>query len=191
MAIKHTNRKGKTYYLYQGVTKKGNPRYYFAQKSEGELVDRIPEGFEIYENPNAQVFLRRIRPKLITDAEIEIVRHGMEKYCRQKHYQIDVKKDVISIFLPDQNVDVFSELLAHSPKAGEISLADMINQFTTYSPMLRFVLRDEKRRRFMTQRYCFFGSIDDWIEIGKSDDLARLVKRYVKHLGLESYYELY
>jgi hypothetical protein len=42
----------------------------FAMKSEGQLADRIPEGFEIYENPNAQVFLRRIPPKIITDEEL-------------------------------------------------------------------------------------------------------------------------
>ena len=192
MAVTYVNRKGQTYYLHQGITKTGKPKYFLAQRSEGELVDSIPEGFEIYENPNAQVFLRRIRPKLITDAEIDVVRKGMEKYCPQvQHYQIDVKEHVISIFLSDQDVDVLSELLAFSPKARETDIPSLLNRFTTYSPMLRFVLVDEKRRRFVTQRYCFLGSIDDWIEIGKPGKLASLVKTYVRHLGQESYYDLY
>ena len=53
MPITHVNAKGKTYYLHQGTTKTGKPKYHFAMKSEGALVQSIPVGFEIYENPNA------------------------------------------------------------------------------------------------------------------------------------------
>jgi hypothetical protein len=60
--ITHTNAKGKTYYLHQVTTKTGKPKYHFAMQSEGTLAESIPVGFEIYENPNAQVSLRRIPP---------------------------------------------------------------------------------------------------------------------------------
>jgi len=59
-----------------------------------------------------------------------------------------------------------------------------------YAPMLQFILDDEKRRTFTAQRYCFRGSVDDWIDIGYGP-LTTLVKQYVKHLGKESYFELY
>src|SRR5919106_6450094 len=78
--IVYTNAKGQTYYLHQGTTKTGKPKYHFAMKREGKLAASIPEGFEIYENPNAQVFLRRIPPKIITDEERELVADGMRKY---------------------------------------------------------------------------------------------------------------
>src|ERR1700752_3044597 len=71
--ITHTNAKGKTYYLHQGTTKTGKPKYHFSMQSEGTLAKSIPAGFEIYENPNAQVFLRRIPPKIITDEERKVV----------------------------------------------------------------------------------------------------------------------
>jgi hypothetical protein len=51
--ITHTNAKGKTYYLHQGTTKTGKPKYHFSMQSEGTLAESIPAGFEIYENPNA------------------------------------------------------------------------------------------------------------------------------------------
>jgi hypothetical protein len=57
--------------------------------------------------------------------------------------------------------------------------------------MLVFQLVDGTRRTFQTLRYCFLGSVDDWIEIGKPGKLATLVKRYVKHLGQDSYVELW
>jgi hypothetical protein len=50
---------------------------------------------------------------------------------------------------------------------------------------------DAQRRTFQTQRYCFLGSVDDWIEIGQPGKLTQLVKKYVKHLGKESYLELW
>jgi hypothetical protein len=37
---------------------------------------------------------------------------------------------------------------------------------------------------------CGIGSIDDWIDIGHGS-LTTLVKRYVQHLGKESYFELF
>ena len=48
-----------------------------------------------------------------------------------------------------------------------------------------------QRRTFQTQRYCFLGSVDDWIVIGKPGKLSTLVKKYVKHLGQDSYVELW
>ena len=55
---------------------------------------------------------------------------------------------------------------------------------------MRFLLVDDQHRTFLTQRYCFIGSIDDWIDIGTPGKLATLVKKYVKHLGKESYFDL-
>ena len=65
MAIEYVNRPGDAYYLHEAKTNIGNPKYYFSMKKEGDLVNSIPEGCEIYENPNAQVFLRKITPKVI------------------------------------------------------------------------------------------------------------------------------
>lgn len=56
--------------------------------------------------------------------------------------------------------------------------------------VLRFVLIDKKTRTFVTQRFCFRGSIDDWIHVGGPGALAAQVRQFVKHLGRESFYEL-
>src|SRR5712691_12152673 len=104
MPITYTNAKEKTYYLYQGTTKMGKPKYYFSTKPEGTLATTIPEGFEIYENPNAQVFLRKIPPKLITDEERQVVEEGMRTSADVKDYKIDVKGNVIAIYTADQEL---------------------------------------------------------------------------------------
>jgi hypothetical protein len=41
VSVTYTNRKGRTYYLCQGTTKTGKPRYYFAREPKDELLDEI------------------------------------------------------------------------------------------------------------------------------------------------------
>ena len=192
MPITHTNAKGKTYYLHQGTTKTGKPKYYFSTKSEGPLADAIPEGFEIYENPNAQVFLRRIPPKLITDEERQVVEDGMRKYAEVQDYKIDVKGNAIVIYTADQDIDALADLFTdvHPDPTTNTQLMTLLRKEIHYSPMLQFILEDAQRRTFVTQRYCFRGSVDDWIDIGYGP-LTTLVKQYIKHLGKESYFDLF
>lgn len=193
MPITYTNAKGKTYYLHQGTTKTGKPKYHFSPKSEGNLVETVPEGYEIYEHPNAQVFLRQIQPKIITDEERQVVEDGMRKYASVSHYKIDVKGNAILIYTAAQNMSALTTILQGIPGAmgKEAQIMEILNRSAHYSPVMQFELIDEERRTFAVQRYCYRGSIDDWIYVGGSGKLKRLVQQYVKHLDKESYYELF
>src|SRR5436305_14998369 len=84
MPVTHVNRKRDTYYLHAGKTKTGKSRYWFSTKADGDLVDAIPEGLEIYENPDAQAFLRKESPRFIADEEIAIVTEGLHKYAKDR-----------------------------------------------------------------------------------------------------------
>ena len=192
MPITHTNAKGKTYYLHQGTTKTGKPKYYFSMESNGALAESIPAGFEIYENPNAQVFLRRIPPKIITDEERQVVEDGMRKYAEVQDYKIDVKGNAIVVYTADQDIETLVGLFkdVYPEPTTNTQLMTLLRNEIHYSPMLQFLLEDAQRRLFTAQRYCFRGSVDDWIDIGYGP-LTTLVKQYVQHLGKESYFELY
>ncbi|MGC1217632.1 MAG: hypothetical protein WA883_09170 [Phormidesmis sp.] len=202
MQITYVNRKQQTYYLHQGKTKTGKPRYFFSQKSESALpesalseraiVEEIPNGYEIYENPNSQVFLRKILVKIITDSEISCVEKGLKQFSSLKDFLIDVKKQTISVFTPNQNLEALEALMSsskhlRSPEETQAVLAKSI----TYSADLRFVLLNKVTRVFQTERFCYLGKIDDWIEIGAAGKLETLVKAYAPHVGQESLYELY
>jgi hypothetical protein len=191
MPITHVNAKGKTYYLHQGTTKTGKPKYHFAMQSEGTLADSIPEGFEIYENPNAQVFLRRIPPKIITDEERQVVEDGMRKYASVQDYKIDVKGKALIVYTADQNLDTLADLFTdlHPDPTANPQLMATLRGVIQYSPMMQFILAEKAQRLFTVQRYCFRGSIDDWIDLDHGT-LAQLVRTYVKHLGNASYFEL-
>ena len=191
MPMTHTNAKGQIFSLYQGTTKTGKPRYYFAMQSEGTLATAIPTGYEIYENPNAQVFLRRIPPKIITDAERQVVEEGMRAYAEVKDYKVDVRGNALLIYTADQDMDTLAAIVCnpHASREENARRMTLLRQGIHYSPMLVFQLIDVQHRTFQTLRYCFLGSVDDWIAIGKPGKLATLVKRYVKHLGQDSYVE--
>ena len=192
MPITHTNAKGKLYYLHQGTTKTGKPKYHFSMQSEGTLAEPMPAGFEIYENPNAQVFLRRIPPKLITDEERQVVEEGMRTYADVKDYKIDIRGNVIAIYTADQDMTTLAAIVRdpHASSEENARRMQLLRESIHYSDLLRFMLIDARRRTFVTQRYCFIGSIDDWIDIGRSGTLAHLVTQHVKHLGKESYFNL-
>jgi len=191
MVVEYFNRKGQKYYLHQGTTKTCKPKYFFSMKSEGTLVQTIPDGFEIYENPNAQVFLQKIQPKIITPDEIATVDKEIKKFSYLQYCRIHVKKEIIYIYTPNQNINTLSQLYSSFPFPQQTDVQSVLACSISYSPMLRFILHDDIKRIFITERFCFLGSIDDWIAIGYPDTLEKLVAKYVKHLEQESFYELH
>lgn len=191
MPVSYVNRRGQTYYLQQRATKTGKMAYYFTMKSQGDLVEEIPDGFEVYESPNGRVFLRKIRPKVIADEEVEVVRVELAQFRHLRYYQIEAKGKAITVYGPDQDVEGLSSLLnLMSGVTGTVS-GEHLLQFLSYSPEMRFVLVDEGERAFVAERYCFLGSVDDWIEISEAGGLDRLARTYVRHLGRDSFFELY
>ncbi len=191
MPVTYTNIKGKTYYLHQGTTKKGNPKYFFAMRDEGDLVETIPPGYEIYENPNAQVFLRRKRVQIVTTDEVETVKTGVQRHSNLEYFIVDVKGNAIIVYTPDQDVDLLIDTFDLLPGTRSEKKKTILEKVLTFSPMFQFVLMDEEERLFEPQRYSFLGSIDDWINIGEIDRLPKLVKTYVPHLDEDSFYDLY
>jgi hypothetical protein len=152
-------------------------------QSEGTLAKAIPTGYEIYENPNAQVFLRRIPPKIILDEERHVVVEGMRTYATVKDYKIDIKGNAILIYTAVQEIDALADLFKdlYPDPTANVELMATLRKAVHYSPMLVFQLVDATRRTFQTQRYCFLGSVDDWIEIGKPGKLffsLRAPKRF-------------
>jgi hypothetical protein len=68
----------------------------------------------------------------------------------------------------------------------------MLNKFARYEERMRIILVHRKgEREFIFQRYCYRGSIDDWITIDSGSDLEALVEKNLYHLGKESYYKLF
>jgi hypothetical protein len=56
---------------------------------------------------------------------------------------------------------------------------------------MRFILNSSEGRIFIPQRWCFRGSIDDWINAGDSGKIDFLAEKLIPKLGTDEFFELY
>jgi len=193
MAVQHTNRRGQVYTLYEGRPKKGSPNYFFARRPKPGVkpLESIPEGYEIHESPEpAQVFLRRIKPRLVTDAEVETVRRAVRELAGLRIYIVDPEEKAIVVWTPMQDPGELEQFLQELGSYATPDLMDKMTRGGTFHAMMRFVLLDGERRLFRADRWCFRGRIDNWIELEASGKLGPLLQRFIPHLGKESFYDL-
>lgn len=188
MTVQYTNYKGETYYLHRRTGKKSGSQYSFSKKEAGTPVESIPEGYEIYENPNGRVFLRKTVAKKISEEEVFVVENTIRQYTRLKNYKIGVKGKAMTIYLPDQEIEDLRRLFDSLISVNHPQLDKSLENCLTYSPVMRFVLTDEKEREFRTERAEFLD--DDWYLLDASNNLQELAQKYCRHLGKDSFYDL-
>jgi hypothetical protein len=195
MGLQYENRRGKTYYLQEGKTPTGKPKYYMGQKITGTALDTLPKGYEIHESPeHGQVVVRKSQPSAITADERETVVQAVRQSSGLKHFIVEIEGDSLVLWTPSMDVSEADDMIRDL--AGPVSipraqqLQTLLFNRSHYMKMLRFVLVDPERRVFAVERWCFRGSIDDWIHIGGHGSLNDLISKYAKHLGKESFFEL-
>jgi hypothetical protein len=195
MSITYTNRKGFTYLLNKGVTKTGKPRYYFAREQKGEPVEEIPKGYQIDESVNGIVSLVKERPQLILSKESAFVEAALKRHPKARNYRVAVKNDQIIIYeAVGGDMDNLRKILG---SAG-FYIADVeerlqleLDRYTQFTPVMRFILDDEETREYHAERWCYLGSVDDWIYAGHSGKIDQLAKKLTPKLGTDDFYELY
>src|SRR5207248_3248071 len=82
----------------------------------------------------------------------------------------------------------------HIPGLSRPGLAEELRaleeRHAHYTPVLRFTLLDHKQRRFGSERMCYLGSIDGWLELHRqTGPVAELARALIPTLGTEQFYE--
>ena len=190
MVLTYKNRKGDIYYLHKGRTKSGTSKYFFSTKKDGKLLESIPEGYEIYENPNGLVFLRKERPKVFSDEEIAIVENAIKDYTDLEFYKIDVRGNAIIIYLPLQDVNAIKEVISRFSLNTPAEINHTLQRIIKFAPEMQLILEDKEKRVFCLKRYCYRG-LGSWITLETSSDLKGLTKKYFRHLAKESFFDLF
>jgi hypothetical protein len=190
----YVNRRGDRYFVHQGTTKTGKPKYYCSRKPEGALVDQLPAGFELYENPQtALVSVRKVRPSGVSAFERESLACSANKLAGTRVI-VDIEGDSLVVYASDTDAEAslhaLTMLLGELP-GGRESQLEWIARHARYGPALRFTLQDEDERLFFAERWCYFGGIDDWVPlIGGAQDLESLANQLLPHVGRESFFDL-
>jgi hypothetical protein len=111
---------------------------------------------------------------------------------------VDYKKEFVTIYESNNDVEDFKNsmggFLKGVPLRPGMNFDEAMNFLLmtanqNYTAMLRFRLVDKEQRTFTAERFCFRGSIDDWIFLDGPDTLEKLLKRYVKLLGTDSFFD--
>jgi hypothetical protein len=198
MTVTHTNRRDETYYLLQGLTKTGKPKYYVSKKPGANTVEQMPDGFELYEHPvDGIVHFRRIRPTSILPKERESAINIIRKLTERDLFFAECEEDSLVIYWPDRDPIAVSAIMSRmfgmpvdprfsipSITGGEID-SEVLRMLRT-SPVLRFTLKNAAKRTFVTSRMRYSGGGEFWLPISKAGKLEELVRTFAPHLGHES-----
>jgi hypothetical protein len=194
MGFEYVNRRGDRYYLLQGTTKTGKPKYYMARKAEGAPVERVPEGYEIYEHPErGLVSVRKVRRSQVLPGEREMLCRWTRQLGGSENFLVDLQGDSLVVYTPGEDPAAAAAGLCRGfglPAGREASVREYLARRTNYTAMLRFTLTDAEKRLYTAERWCFRGAVEDWIPLSGPRPLVSLAKAYLPHLHRESFFDL-
>ena len=101
MPVEYVNRRGDRYYLLQGKTKTGKPKYYAARKSSGLAVEQMPEGYEFYEHPEqGLVFVHKVQSSRVSPSERDVLVNWTRQLAGIEYFCVDIQGDSLVVYTP-------------------------------------------------------------------------------------------
>lgn len=126
---------------------------------------------------------------------MEAVEAAVQQRPEGHRYRIAAKGNRIEIY--EQVGPDYNELVSepHLPGLARPGIAEKLRaleeRYARYTPVLRFTLLDPKQRLFGSERICYLGSIDGWMELhGQTGPVAELVCALIPALGTDQFFEL-
>lgn len=195
-ALPYTNRRGVAFYLHQGTTKTGKPKYYVAKTVGAGALAEMPAGFDFTESVNGVVSIRRVdnSPKLVADDDVELVRSELARHRHLRHHRVEAAKAEIVICEPTGAMSD-SELQETARNHGlpaevfEQRMADLWAR-RRYQPVMRFLASTAQAGEYVVQRMTYRGE-GGWSYPLAHGPLARLVRDLVPRVGTQRFFELF
>lgn len=189
--LEYENRLGKVYHFRAKKTKLGKVTYVASTKSSPDDIDRIPRGYEIYENTDGQVFCRKKLVSNILPEEVKCLKEWKRKLedKQQARVFIDVKADEVVVYSCEHPAVAEGRLGALFGFPMTRMKGSRVGEFLVhYDGNLKFVLDDPENRVYSVYRMCYRGE-GGWmfLDFGTLESLA---KKTMPHLELDSFYEL-
>jgi hypothetical protein len=103
-ALSYTNRAGATYYLHEGKTKTGKPRFFVAKTVREGARAVMPDGYEFSESINGVVSVRRVSTRAATatipDTDLAMVRAELARHEHLRGHRVEAVKGEVVVFEP-------------------------------------------------------------------------------------------
>ena len=195
MAKEFKSSKGKTYYLKSRTTKKGNLTYFMTVKLDSNCLERVPMGYEVFEKYDmGTLYVRKRITRQFSKEDIAFIEKELTSNTYIEDYKLDIHGTEIKIYTVEKDTerDSFVEDSIASVMFDKSKIALFKRAMLRYEEHLKIQIEGKKENKeFLVLRYCYRGSVDDWIVIDAGENLQELAKRTIVHLGKESYFELY
>ena len=138
----------------------GPGSFFFSSHDVGEEADELPEGYEIYEDPENEPFLVPEGKDPVPEEDIAAVKSELEqidhlnKYPGQSHVQSF--DNSIRVYLIDQTPEVIIDVISALPEEGERILDEISEDNVTYTANMKFD-RAENGKHYYVDRRTFSG----------------------------------
>ena len=187
MAKEFKTRKGRTYYIKSRTTKKGNTTYFMTAKLDEECLNKSPDGYEVFEKYDTEIFYIRKKKELnFSNEDLTFIKKELKNNSSIDAYELDVNGGEIKIYTAEKGNGMSS--LKSLLSLDKQKMAFLGKALLSYEERLKIQVEGKE---YIVMRYCYRGSVDDWIVIDAGDNLQELAKKNIIHLGKESYFELY
>lgn len=192
-AFTYTNRMGALYYLHEGRTKTGKPRYYVAKTIGAGALATVPSGFEMTESVNGVVSVRRSKPgqEDVPVEDLRLVEAAITKHPHLSGYMARILGSSVVIFEPDVPADRLRDVIVRSSLLGDVeTYVDAKVKERLAQGRFAAVMKFERDGADYVLRRMTYRGKGGWSWGLKSGSLPDLTKKYVASLGTESFYDL-
>jgi hypothetical protein len=203
----HTNRHGVRFHVRAIRDRRGRHILVMGTAPEGALQS-LPPGYEVRENVHGHVSIRRKGQSRIRMQEEWMVRACVGKLKPFAHavgaedssitiYASSLDRKCLAGSLDAEFAEGFASAL--NDALGRCYGGELVEMFRAnrrsskdrkarFYPLIRFRLKDRRRRTFFVERVCFSGD-KSWLVLGVMSLPAALMK-YVPHLGRDTLFDM-
>lgn len=192
--LAYTSRLGERYFLHEGRTKTGKPKYFFAKTVREGALERMPVGWEVSESINGVVSVRRL-PKgepRVPPEDVAFVESALAKREGLRWYRVRTDTSAIVVYEPYPTPEVVQASFqartwrprGYSRRSEEQYVEGKMRR-AQYSPVMKFELEG---KRYTLHRMTYRGH-GGWSYGIESGTLQKVVRQLGK-LGTEAFFEL-
>ena len=191
MAKAFKNKLGKAYYVKSRKTKKGNTTYFLTTKLDDSCLDSLPKEYEVYENYSAQMlYIRKKKKSGFSAKDIAIIERELSKNESIDGFELNSHGDEIKIYeMEDKSKNLSADFFMGVARDKLEGAKAYLMKYTENMSIKKVTKKGVVE--YLVLRFCYRGSIDDWIVVDAGEDLEMLAVSNLVHLGKESFFDLY
>ncbi|MBS3812360.1 hypothetical protein KGY64_00890 [Candidatus Bipolaricaulota bacterium] len=198
MAVEYENEIGIEYILQKPEDDDDPDSYFFSSRDVGERVEELPGGYEVYEDPEHEVFLVQEGGDPVPEEDVATVRGALEDIDHLNEYEnlyrVETFDDSIWVYLTDDTPETITDVINWFPEEEERILDEISRGNFTYSAYLKFCRGGENRDTYYVYRRMFSGlqerDSDRWLFVSGEEDIREAASKYLPHLEQDSFFEL-